>query len=166
MGTMRPTDPAWVTAGLLRASRKREVAASPEQVWSVISDPATWSTWYEGLDTFEPEGDEWGTGARFAMKEWLFRYQGSIVEFEPGRAIGYTFHESSWSWLLSRLAERVEIIPSADPQRCTVVHSGRFSPSLLGWLLASYTLGQTMTFMYFDYSASTKGIATLAEADS
>lgn len=160
---MTPASREWVQSGFLRVSAKTEVSVAPERIWEILSDPETWETWYGGLDTFERLSNEFGLGSRVRIKEWLFRSQAEIVEWEPGRAIGWTYVSSSFSFMLSKDAERIEIRQGDEPGRYIIEHSGRFSLNWLGWLLAPYALGNIFGFMYFDFRTAVRRLAQLAE---
>lgn len=163
---MKPVDREWVASGILRTSAKREVHAGPHQVWDLLADATRWSEWHESLSMFEvTDGSDLGPNATFRSKEWVFRNEGTITEWEPGQAIGFTLTASTFSPVFAKYGERVEITPGSSDNHCTIVHSGRISPAPFGWLFAGYVLGQALGAMYFDYHGSVRNLARLAEAD-
>ena len=67
-------------------------AASPEAVWALLADTASWPTW-SGVDeahrTKDGAPDPEGVGANRVFITSKVRNEEEIVRFEPGRALGY-----------------------------------------------------------------------------
>ena len=165
MGTMKPVEPDWVESGWLRNSATYEINAAPDRVWALLADATRWSDWHESLSMFETvDGGDLGLDVRFRSKEWVFNNEGIMHEWDPGRTVGFTLTAGTFSSVFSRYSERIEITPGDSPTTCSVDHSGRIAPTGFGWLLAGYVLGQALGAMYFDYRASVRNLAALAEA--
>jgi uncharacterized protein YndB with AHSA1/START domain len=87
----------------------RDIAATPEEVYSAISDVTRmgeWSeechtcTWHDGFDGPEV-GATFDGHNRHGTNEWTT--QGKVVEAEPGRAFAfecsmYDFHYATWGY--------------------------------------------------------------------
>ena len=163
MGGLKTTEPGWATRGWLRASASREIAATPAQVWEIASDAARWTDWFTTYDEFETIDDKTlGIDTRFRIREWRLTYEGVVNEWEPERRIGMTHTTSSFSWMLTSYADQLEIEPTGEG--CTVTFSGRFSLNLLGWLIAPYSLGQTIGLMWAEFHSAVKGLERVVMA--
>ena len=67
-------------------------SASPEAVWALLADTASWPSW-SGVDearrTKDGAPDPEGVGANRLFITAKVRNEEEIVRFEPGRALGY-----------------------------------------------------------------------------
>lgn len=128
-----------------------------------MSDASRWTEWFTTYDDFETIDDQpLGPGATFRIREWRLKYEGRINEWTPQRTIEMTHTASSFSWMLSGYADRLEIEPTDDG--CRVTFTGRFSLNLLGWLIAPYSLGQTLGLMWSEFRAALKGLERVVSA--
>jgi uncharacterized protein YndB with AHSA1/START domain len=68
-----------------------EVAASPEAVWSVLTDTTTWSSYYPGVQHVEllAGGTTLQSGTRFETNLAGQDVAASVVEFEPATRIAW-----------------------------------------------------------------------------
>ena len=163
MGSLTPTEPGWAARGLFRSSASRTIAASPTEVWQLVSDATQWTDWFATYDAFETvDGAPFGLDARFRIREWRLRYEGHVNEWIPERRIAMTHTESSFSWMLSRYADQLEIEPTDEG--CRVTFSGRFSLNLVGWLVAPYSLGQALGLMWSEFHSALKGLDRILAA--
>lgn len=90
-----------------KVSASRIIAASPEQVFDILADPAKHRA-IDGSgsvrDTRAPEGTRLGLGSRFGMTMKLgvpYAITNEVVEFEEGRLIAWRhFGGHRWRWEL------------------------------------------------------------------
>lgn len=111
--------------------RQVETAASPEEVWSLLAEPARWHEWSpyvagaEGLG--EPEVEAGAVGA--VVLRGGARIGAEILEVDPGR---------SWTWQVKGLRIRHEVEPTPGGARITMTPSGSgpiWAPIAVGYRL-------------------------------
>lgn len=73
----------------VRAASTVTVAASPDAVWSMLVDIGSWSSWYPDLRKVECAGPP-GPGSRFSFKSGPVSIDGTVDQWEPGLAFGFT----------------------------------------------------------------------------
>jgi uncharacterized protein YndB with AHSA1/START domain len=71
------------------ARRSRVIAAAPEAIWRVISDPHQLPRWWPGVRRVEGVGSERFTQVQFTAKERPVRVDIRIVAGEPGRSLSW-----------------------------------------------------------------------------
>lgn len=110
-----------------------DIAASPGEIWAVLTDPAGFPEWIEGMQSVEilTEGD-YGVGTRYRASagsgqrtvEWTVE----ITGLEPERRIDFAYTggvEGSGGWLIE---------PDDDGVRYWVTSFDEFAPPG-GWLV-------------------------------
>ena len=107
----------------MRLAATRELAASPDEVWQLLSEPHHLSDWWPGYAAVLPDRRGVATGARWEVVRdtapGLLRRPGGrgaivIGVVEAGRALG-------WRDLEQGFSGHVRIEPSDRGARCTVV---------------------------------------------
>ncbi len=152
---------------LLRVSTRHQVDHAPAAVWDVISDHATWTEWHEDYEEHEAVGEQiTGIGARFNTKEWLLRSELEIVRWEPGAVIGMTILRSNrLRWLLRSYYSEVAIEPvDGDPSSSSVRYSVGFTGTWAFWLLSAYTIGYSLSSIYYDARSSLRKLDRYLES--
>ena len=142
---------------LLSLRTSREVEATADQLWAVIGDHTTWTTWHEDYEEHEATtAQSTGNGARFATKEWIFRYESEMVRWEPGEAVGLAIVRAGrLRWLIRSYYSEIRIEQTTgEPSRCRVEYAVAFTGTWLFWLLAAYTVGHSLGIGYLDARSS------------
>jgi uncharacterized protein YndB with AHSA1/START domain len=96
--------------GTRQVSRTAVIAASPEQLFELLADPAKHAL-IDGSGTVRSSRDggpdRLSLGARFGMEMKMgasYKIQNTVVEFEENRLIAWThFMGHRWRWLLKPL---------------------------------------------------------------
>ncbi|MEO1470857.1 MAG: SRPBCC domain-containing protein [Pseudomonadota bacterium] len=108
----------------------REIAASPERVFAIWTDPDAMMRWFgiEGMTNleagFEPRvGGAWFSKARDPGGA-EFRMAGTVTVFEPGRRLGQTWAYVDAEGVRGNETE-VEVIFEAAPKGCRVTVNHR-----------------------------------------
>ena len=106
-----------------------EIAASPTQVWEVVSDLRRMREWSPQVDSTRLSGDqrELAVGTRLTNRnvqgELAWITHAEVTQLEPGRAIAFRIEENwaTWSFLLeptpsgTRLTQRREAPEGLSP---------------------------------------------------
>ena len=113
-----------VTEGLV-VHREIEIAASPETVWELLSDPVKARAWWGQDVTLEPHP---GGAVRIVVSPRSIM-RGEVVEFDPPRRLVYTF-----GWELGGAGPElvppgsstveIELVPSGSGTVLRLAHSG------------------------------------------
>lgn len=153
---------------LLRVRTEREVAASAQEVWAVVSDARTWTEWHADYEEHRPLTDTAvGLGAQFHTKEWIVRSESEITRWESGRVVGLTVLRSKgWHWLLRSYYSEVAIEPLAgESERCRVSYGAAFTGTWQFWLLSAYSVGHSLFSIYVDARSSLKALERYVVAE-
>jgi uncharacterized protein YndB with AHSA1/START domain len=101
--------------------RERVVAATPEEVWRVVSDPTRLPAWWPGVTRVEEASGEAWTSVLVSPKGKVVRADYSLVEAEEPERVLWR-HEVAESPFERLLADSTtEIALSADAEGGTVV---------------------------------------------
>jgi uncharacterized protein YndB with AHSA1/START domain len=129
---------AFITPDLDAICSEIEVAVPPARVFDAISQPAELKQWWGGDESFpttllefDPrKGGKWRMvcgkpdGKHVVNGVHEFKHDGEILEFDPPRALAYTwitnFHEDP----SRRTVVRWELTPTKLGTRVKVTHSG------------------------------------------
>ncbi|CAN5673179.1 hypothetical protein BH23CHL7_BH23CHL7_18410 [soil metagenome] len=108
--------------GLTSFSYETYIRATPEQVWSAITDPEqTRRYWYSALNR-----SEWTPGARWTSEdeEGELFLEGEIVEVERPHLLVHTFHVVHEPAAAAELPSllRWQVTPMGDASRLMLVH--------------------------------------------
>ncbi|WP_091617854.1 SRPBCC family protein [Amycolatopsis saalfeldensis] len=108
--------------GTRQVSRTAVIAASPEQLFDLLADPAKHPL-IDGSGTVRASGDggpdRLSLGARFGMEMKMgasYKIQNTVVEFEENRLIAWRhFMGHRWRWLLKPLDDgKTEVTETFD----------------------------------------------------
>jgi len=85
----------WVNTAPIRVVRDLEVRATPEAVFSVLSDHVAWPLWYAGMRRVRVQGQCDGAGARRVV--WLrgARLEEHVIVFEEPCQIAFAVVSSN-----------------------------------------------------------------------
>lgn len=72
-----------------RVRRRRTLAAEPDRVWAVVSDPDSLPSWWPGVERVEEAGPEAWTKLLRSSKGKLLRADFTRTESDPPRALGW-----------------------------------------------------------------------------
>jgi uncharacterized protein YndB with AHSA1/START domain len=97
-------------------SRRRSVAAPPEQVWSVVSDPARLPGWWPGVARVEEASPEAWTTVLTSATGKVVRADYTRVEASPPRRLVWRHEvaESPFERILSESLTAVTLEPQAE----------------------------------------------------
>lgn len=166
MRDFEPGEPKMIDRrGRLKVSTERRIDTSAADVWSVISDHTTWTSWHQDYDEHEPLTTVTvGNGAQFRTKEWILVSETEIVRWEPDRAIGMTILRSAGLRWMLRIYYSEIVIEPLGPNSCTVRYSSAFIGTWLFWLLSAYTVGHTLGAIYLDSRATLEKLESYTKA--
>lgn len=82
--------PGWVSQAPIQIHHDVFLPASPERVFEVLADLPGWTTWYQGMQRVQIDGQARGVGALRTVWIGLTRVQERFIVWEPDRQI--TFH--------------------------------------------------------------------------
>ncbi len=161
MKSLDPAGPALLDRRrrLLKVTTEREIDATAEAIWAVISDHTTWTSWHEGYDEHVALTEQTsGLGAQFQTKEWVLLSESEIVRWEPTVAVGVTtLRARGLRWLLKSYYSELVIEPVGGTDRsCRVHYRAAFTGTWAFWLLSAYSVGQSLGIIYFDARSSLK----------
>lgn len=112
---MKPIDARpleWIDDAPVQVSVARDMAATPEEVWTIIADHEAWPDWFPSVDAVEVVGRPEGIGGeRLVTVKGMGRVEEEFNAWEPGRRFGFTVVAMSRPSLNS-LNELVTIEPS------------------------------------------------------
>ncbi len=149
---------------LLRTRVTRDVDATPENVWQIVSDHTTWSDWHTDYDEHRAVAEQTeGLGARFLTTEWILKSESEITRWEPGHTIGLSVTRATgWRWLLRSHYTEIRVEPAPDGGPGARLHYGvAFTGTLLFWVLSAYSIGYALASSYWDAKASLKSLDRL-----
>lgn len=106
----RPVD--WVASAPIRIEYKIPLAAPPEEVFALLGDHETWTTWFVGMSRVRIDGASSGVGALRTVWVGAARVQEHFVVWEPDRRLVLYVVESNLpglrvmveDWRLARAA--------------------------------------------------------------
>jgi uncharacterized protein YndB with AHSA1/START domain len=98
----------------MRARRRRTIAAGPEAVWAVVSDPRTLTTWWPGVERVEEASAEAWTQVVRSSKGKALRADFTRTEVDPPKALAWRqeVDESPFERFLSKAETRVSLEPA------------------------------------------------------
>jgi uncharacterized protein YndB with AHSA1/START domain len=89
---------------------KRVIPASPEAVWSIITDTRLWPVWGPSVAAVETKQQRIGPGSTGRIKTVLgFRVPYEVTHFDPGRA---------WSWKVAGIPATWHEVRPLGADRC------------------------------------------------
>lgn len=95
-----------------------EVEAPPERVWQLLTDPAELPRWWPDAAELEPR-----VGGRIVLNFGPGDVSGEVTEWEPPRALGFTWEPSNMPDVRLHVAFTVDDLGDGRT-RVRVVHSG------------------------------------------
>ena len=129
---------------MLRVTATQTVAASPEQVWELLSDTSRYAEYVEGTAAVLRNSGQAREGATYEelnpiLGPWKARTTWTVVEFDPPRR---QRHRSLDVPLTSTLDVVMEVEPDDDGSRVTLTLEGAPSHGPLGAAFARLMRGQ------------------------
>lgn len=105
------------------------VAATPSQVWGVLTDTPRWTEWFKDMKACERTSVlSEGVGYQRHVRIGLFTAQETVIVWEPEKHWGFSLHEIGWqSWIAKRMLETVQIEPHGTGSRLT--YTGAVDPT-------------------------------------
>ena len=115
-----------------RFSRTIDIAASPEQVWDVMSDVERWPEWTASMTTVERlDPSPLGVGSLVRVKQpRLATARFEITKWEPGRGFDWAAHNAAVSADARHLIERT---PEGARLTLSVEFSGVLARVVAWW---------------------------------
>jgi uncharacterized protein YndB with AHSA1/START domain len=103
-------------------SEETVVAASPEEVWGLVSDPARLPQWWPGVTRVEEATDDAWTTVLSSPKGKSVRVDYSRVETDPERRVVWRqeVEESPFERILASATTEISLAEDADGTRVTV----------------------------------------------
>jgi uncharacterized protein YndB with AHSA1/START domain len=94
-----------------RVRRRRTIAADPEAVWAVVSDPRALTRWWPGVERVEEASPEAWTQVIRSSKGKALRADFTRVEAEPPRTLTWRqeIDESPFERFLAKAETRVSL---------------------------------------------------------
>ena len=98
------------------------VAASPEEVWGLVSDPARLPLWWPGVTRVEEATTDAWTTVLSSPKGKALRVDYSLVEAEPERRVVWRqeVEESPFERILASATTEIALAEDGDGTRVTV----------------------------------------------
>lgn len=122
-----------------KVRRRRTVAAEPDSVWAVVSDPGYLPEWWPGVERVEEATPEAWTELLRSSKGKLLRADFTRTECEPQRALAWRqeLDESPFQRFMSEATTRISIETSASGSTGVELRAVRRLRGLarLGWPL-------------------------------
>jgi uncharacterized protein YndB with AHSA1/START domain len=96
--------------------RKRTVAAAPDAVWDLVSDPYHLPRWWPQVQRVEEVGDDAWTKVLRTPKGRTVRADYTRVEYRPGRRIVWQqeVEESPFEAILDQAVTTIALAPDGD----------------------------------------------------
>ncbi|WP_067815420.1 SRPBCC family protein [Nocardia inohanensis] len=116
----RPVDSAFVDTAPHRFANTVELAVSPEQVFEVLADAASWPRWASvitGVTWTSPEPHGIGTTRTVRMRAGIVGNE-EFLAWEPNTHMAFRFNECSTRGITA-FAEDYRIVPTATGCRLT-----------------------------------------------
>jgi len=110
-----------------RVRRSRAVAADPDAVWALVSDPDALPRWWPGVERVEEVTDDAWTQVLSSSRGKAVRADFTRTEADPPRSLEWRqeIAESPFERFLSAATTRVSLAPTGDGETCVELRATR-----------------------------------------
>ncbi len=130
-------DASFANSAPRRIEVEHRVAATTAEVWKVIVDNSTWTSWFDGMSSCEPTSDpESGVGASRRVKVGPMQLDEQFTTWEEESRWSFTVTRTSVPFA-KRMLEQIELtaIGTTDQPRTMVRYTGAIEPHPLTKLI-------------------------------
>jgi uncharacterized protein YndB with AHSA1/START domain len=132
----------------MKVSRAVEIAAAPEDVWRVLSDPYRLPAWWPGVERVEEVADgAWTKVLRAPRAGKAVRADYSVEDVEPMRRLSWRqeVEESPFERIMSEARYHFELEPEGEATRLKVTTRVKLRGfSRLGYLQVRHAAGRRL----------------------
>lgn len=151
------TDPSFAQTAPHKVVVERTVEASPEAIWTVLSDNTTWTSWFTGMSRCDSTSSPaTGIGSTRTVKVGPLVAEERFISWEPNKLWGFSVIRTNLP-VARKMLEQVELVDRSTPTRAAslVRYTGAFVPHRFAVLTFALTKRQVC-------AAWTRGLDGLA----
>ncbi len=109
MPDLIPVDATFANSAPQRIEVEHRIAATTAEVWNVIADNSTWTSWFDGMSSCEPTSDpDSGVGASRQVKVGPMQLDEQFITWEEESCWAFTVTKTSIPFA-KRMLEQIEL---------------------------------------------------------
>lgn len=133
-----PVDMSYLDSGVKLLEVDRRIAASPSDIWKVLSDHATWTEWFDGMSACAATSEAVsGVGSTRQVTVGPFELDEEFIAWDENERLAFTITNTNLA-MVKRFVEMVELrdVGTKKKPETLVSYIGALEPHMLTFMVS------------------------------